>query len=105
MAGQALQSSHIRPTLEPGSPTAETLVGVAILKPHLPREARVLAARSDVEALRRIQPVPLLEDDAEAGERLAAPADRRPCRMRAVLHFNRHADEFTEPGERGVGIR
>src|SRR5262245_63579078 len=82
----------------------EELGGVAILKSQLPRETRVLAARSDVEALRRIEPMPLLKDDAKPRKRRAAPAHRRTRRMGTVLDLDRHAEELAQPGEHAVGI-
>ena len=45
-----------------------------------------MRAGADVEALRRIEPVTLNDDDAESGEGLAAPADGWAGPMRAVVH-------------------
>src|SRR5262245_50980216 len=61
----------------------EELSRVAILKPEPPCEQRILRTAADVDALRRIELVSLDEHDAEAGQRLAAPAHRRTGPVRA----------------------
>src|SRR5687768_23714 len=45
---------------------------------QLAREPGVLPAVANVDALRRIQPIAMDEEDANAWQRLAAPACRRP---------------------------
>jgi hypothetical protein len=40
-----------------------------------------VGADTNVEALRRVEAIAVHEQDAEAGERLATPASRRPGRM------------------------
>ena len=59
--------------------STEELLRVAVLKPESAREAGVLRAGADVDALRRIESVALDEHHAEARQRFAAPADGGPA--------------------------
>jgi len=70
---------------------------VSVLKAQLPRETWVLWTGSYVDALRRVEPVPVDEDDAQSRQRLAAPADWGPAAVGTIEHINRDAEQFLHP--------
>src|SRR5262245_45397610 len=82
----------------------EELCRVAVLEAQASREAGVLHAGADVEALRGIEAVTLDEHDAETRQRLAAPADRWSRAVRAVFDLDRHAELRLHPRQRRVDL-
>ena len=73
---------------------SEEVCRVAVLKSQLPAEAGILRARADVNAPRCVEFVAVNEKDAEARQRLAAPADRRTRVVRAELELDRDPQLF-----------
>src|SRR6476620_11208803 len=80
----------------------EEVGGVLVDESQAPREARILRTAADVNAAPGIQPVPLDEEDAEAGERFPAPAHRRTGGVRAVLDLDVDAELFAHAREHGL---
>ena len=77
----------------------EEFARISILKPQPAREARVLRAGTDVNALRRVEMVPLNEQHGQAGQRLPAPAHRRPRGVWTVLDLDVHSEQLLHPGK------
>jgi len=77
---------------------------VAIAEAQAAREAGVLRARPDVETARGVEPVPVHEEDAETGQRLSAPADRRTGSVRAVGELDLEPEPLAHPRESGFNL-
>src|SRR6185503_21154583 len=104
-AARAVRAGHRAARRAAGS--LEEVGGVLIDESQAPREARILRTAADVNAAPGIQPVPLDEEDAEAGERFPAPAHRRTGGVRAVLDLDVDAEPFAHAREHGqrAGMR
>jgi hypothetical protein len=71
-----------------GRTSSEEVARLAVHEPESPREAGILRTGTDVDALRRIQAMPLHEEDAEPGQRLPTPAGRRSRRVRTIFDLD-----------------
>src|SRR5262245_13267060 len=97
--GSRTAGSQVRPTY-----LGKEIVSFAVLKPQSPRKARVLRAVANVETLRRIETMALNKQDAEAWQRLPAPARRRASGVRTVLDLDGHAQLLAHPRKHSVHV-
>src|SRR6185295_16417417 len=87
-----------------GGRLGEMIVRVTMDEAHRPGEGLVAGVVPHVDAARRIEAMALDEDDAEAGQRLAAPAHGRPVAVRAVHAVDPSAEQLVGPGEDRVDL-
>ena len=78
--------------------------GVAICKAETSRKTRVERTGSDKQRAARIEMVAHDRQHAEPGQRLAAPADRRPGGMRAAEDVHVDVEQGAHAVEHGVDI-
>ena len=66
---------------------------VAVFEAKFPRKAGIGTAAGDVDALRGIELMTVDQQHAKSGQRLAAPATRRPSRVPAIFDVDRKPDK------------
>src|SRR5678816_876218 len=93
-----------RPTSVSEPVGRKELTSIAIPEAESSREARVLRPGTDIDALRRIESMPLDEDDAQPRQRLAAPAFRRTGRVRTIEHLERNAQLFLQADKSSIDL-
>ena len=83
---------------------AERIRGVAEGEAQSAREGAVAGVAPDVDTARGIETMALDQDDAEPGQRLAAPADGRAVAVRAPGVIDLEPEQLVRPREDGLDL-